>query len=181
MSELLPVMLLGEDPGSGLFDDAWTWYIIIAGIVAALSSLFKKKSQEQQKSDQPQPTARPVPQRPGPPPPRPDFARRPDPQTAPAARPVPQEPETYLFPRPVPEAVARKRTPTRPRMEPATDKGPPAIEMKSSPAEPVKPIQANLVRTRLRALLRERSSLQAGIVLSEILSSPVGLREDPPR
>jgi hypothetical protein len=47
-------------------------------------------------------------------------------------------------------------------------------------AEPVSRSRPNRVGDEVQQLLRNRTSLQAAFVLSEVLGSPVGLREERP-
>lgn len=194
MSEILVNLWLADGDLPDLLSDPRMWMVVIFGIAGAIGSLFKKKAADQKKRDraegiQPPPGRAPAPPRRAQVQPSPTPLRRepPRPGPAPAARPVPAErPRQHLGDAYTLEelrAAARRARSVQVEHPPApVATGRPVALEAEEPTEEVllvEPVdQRRHVRAGLRRLLGDRSGLQTGFVLSEVLSRPVALRDD---
>jgi hypothetical protein len=160
--------------------------LLVYGVLVLLSiigGIFqKKKSDEAEKKKPKAPPARPAPKPPPPQPPKPvrTAELRPvptplPPRRAPAPTPVRAKPATKTYSR---EEIERRR---RAAAEAESKRAPEPIPR---PAEaeprwaPSRTDMAGLgVPERLRRMVDDRHSLQAGLVLSEILAPPLALRD----
>lgn len=177
--------ILATPDGGDLSYLLWIGALVLFSL---LRNIFGKKQQQAPKEG---PTLR----RPPPRTPQPTHRVPPPPtQRPPVARPTPRRVEPPVLiqappparrlsreeirrhqrgeqpPRAVPEAIVEKEPP-KPIEEPV------ALARKS--VKPAPPTAA--VTDKLALLMRDRTALQAGLVLSEILGPPVALRDRPAR
>ena len=172
-------------------------YIGALVLLSLLGSIFGKKKKEQEPKEGP-------PLRQTPPRPQPTRQKRPPARPTerpPVARPAPRQMEPPASiqptpPRPAPARPARRLTReeiVRQQRGRESQRAMPAAAVKDEPpkppgeqvAPPSRPMapapQTASVSDRLAFLMRDRTTLQAGLVLSEILGPPAALRNRPDR
>lgn len=183
----------GEDLSSLL-------YIGLLVVLSLLGTIFGRKKQGPQPTGKP-PVRRPPVQR-APRPPQP-TRRAPTParpaERPPVARPTLRQPEPpapiQALPRPTPARPARRVSRdeiVRQQRDEASHRAVPVATVEEDRPEPLgEPVEAPkrptastpqaTVGDRLSGLLRSRTDLQAGLVLSEILGPPLALRDQSER